>query len=107
MRAGRKVKIRASSGCGGARTEAPLAQGMQRNPGCSTIEGVVHAALVASGGIIPENASDFSKAGGSPVLPVYAASELSQTASPCVVTAMHFSRPQMQFYAENLGASCP
>mmetsp|Transcript_7541 Transcript_7541/g.22295 ORF Transcript_7541/g.22295 Transcript_7541/m.22295 type:complete len:555 (-) Transcript_7541:1169-2833(-) len=38
-------------------------QGMQRNPGCTTIEGVVHEALVASGGIIPENASDFSKVG--------------------------------------------
>lgn len=36
-------------------------QGMQRNPGCSTIEGVLHTALVASGAISPENATDFSK----------------------------------------------
>ncbi len=71
----------------------PPAQGMQRNPGCSTIEGVVHAALVASGGIIPENASDFSKAGGSPVPIVYAPSGLSQTASSCGVTTMHDAPP--------------
>ncbi len=34
---------------------------MQRNPGCKTLEGDLHAALVAARGIAPDNADDFAK----------------------------------------------
>lgn len=34
---------------------------MQRNPGCKTIEGDLHSALVAARGIAPDNADDFAK----------------------------------------------
>jgi hypothetical protein len=34
---------------------------MQRNPGCKTIEGDLHTALVTAGGISADNADDFAK----------------------------------------------
>jgi hypothetical protein len=36
---------------------------MQRNPGCKTIEGDLHTALVKAGGIAAENSDDFAKVG--------------------------------------------
>ena len=38
-------------------------QGMQRNPGAVTIEDELEKAIVAAGGISPENAGDFQKVG--------------------------------------------
>lgn len=36
-------------------------QGMQRNPGCKTIEGDLHQALVEAGAISAANSDDFAK----------------------------------------------
>ena len=36
-------------------------QGMQRNPGAVTIEDELERAIVAAGGILPDNAGDFTK----------------------------------------------